>query len=288
MQAPLAARRSADTAFGHPREFLGNRYVYAVLSQRARGLSIGVNLTPDKQCNFHCAYCEVDRAVAGPSTPIDLGVLVDELDVMLQEVRGNRLRELKRFWRAPADLLELKEVALSGDGEPTLCPQFAAVVDAVLRCRARQVRGFKVVLITNASGLHRSPVRRALRRLAPDDEIWVKLDAGTEDHMRRVNAPDVTLGEVLHNILTIGRQRPVVVQSLFPRLGREGPTPEEVEAYAHRLRQLKQGGAQIELVQVYSAHRPPHLPHCSHLPLKQLSHIARRVREVAGLRAEVF
>ncbi|MCP5528624.1 MAG: radical SAM protein [Verrucomicrobiales bacterium] len=267
---------------------MGNRYVYVVLSQRARGLSIGVNLTPNKQCNFHCAYCEVDREAAAASGPIDLGVLEDELEGMLQQVRGRRLRELKRFWRAPADLLDLKEIALSGDGEPTLCPQFGAVVDTVLRCRAKQARSFKVVLITNTSGLDLTPVRRAVRRLGSDDEIWVKLDAGTEGYMRKVNAPDVTLAKVLRNILNIARQRPVVIQSLFPRLGREGPTPEEVEAYAQRLWQLKQDGAQIKLVQVYSAHRPPHLPHCSHLPLKQLSRIARRVREVAGLRAEVF
>ena len=50
-----------ETAFDRPRDWLGNRFVYAVISARARGLSLGVNVNPDKKCNFDCSYCEVDR-----------------------------------------------------------------------------------------------------------------------------------------------------------------------------------------------------------------------------------
>jgi hypothetical protein len=68
----------------------------------------------------------------------------------------------------------------------------------------------------------------------------------------------------------------------------KGPSPEEIEQYVRRLGELKAAGAQIAMVQVYSAHRPPHHPNCEHLPLKELSSIARRVRTATGLRAEVF
>ena len=90
------------------------------------------------------------------------------------------------------------------------------------------------------------------------------------------------------NILLIGRERPVVIQSLFPLIDNQEPPAEEIEHYVHRLQELQAGGAQISRVQVYSAHRPPDHPACGHLPLKSLSQIARRVRSVTGLKAEVF
>ena len=277
-----------DPAFGRPRDFLGNRHVYAAISQRAHGLSIGINLTPDKKCNFDCVYCEVNRDEPGISGPVDLGVMSAELASLLERVRRNELRELEWFRNVPSEFLELKEVALSGHGEPTLCPNFAEVVEEVVHLRAKQLRPFKIVLITNTTGLDLPAVQRGLRLFRAMDEVWVKLDAGTQAYMNRVNRPDITLQRVLENILTLGRKRPVVIQSLFPQIGGEEPSPEEIEQYAQRLLELKTAGANIALVQIYSAHRPPHRPDCAHLPLRTLSSIARRVREVAGLRAEVF
>jgi len=96
------------------------------------------------------------------------------------------------------------------------------------------------------------------------------------------------LRRVMLNILLVARHRPVVIQSLFPLVDGEEPSVEEIEQYARRLRRLKQDGAQISLVQIYSAHRPPDRPNCGHLRLKVLSYIARRVRKVAGVPAEVF
>jgi hypothetical protein len=93
---------------------------------------------------------------------------------------------------------------------------------------------------------------------------------------------------MLARILALARRRPVVIQSLFPSLHGAEPPREEIEAYADRLRVLKQSGAQIPLVQIYSATRPVPRPECGHLPLRSLSQIARRVREISGLQAEVF
>ena len=70
---------SRETAFDRPRDFLGNRYVYAVISSRAGGLSLGVNMNPDKKCNFDCSYCEVDRRVASKETRLDAAVMAAEL-----------------------------------------------------------------------------------------------------------------------------------------------------------------------------------------------------------------
>jgi wyosine [tRNA(Phe)-imidazoG37] synthetase (radical SAM superfamily) len=284
------AQASLDTAFGRPRNFLDNHFAYAVISQRAHGLSIGVNLNPDRHCNFDCPYCEVNRDEPVRDREVDVKTMSTELQNLLGLVYENKLRELAWFRHLPPELLQLKAVALSGDGEPTLCPKFGEVVREVVHIRSQgRFPFFKIVLITNTAGLNLPETRRGLHLLTAQDEIWVKLDAGTQEYMNKVNRPDISLRKVLANILAIGRERPVIIQSLFPLIAGEEPPPEEIEQFVQRLQELKAGGTQIAMVQIYSAHRPPHQgDRCGHLPLKSLSYIARRVREVTGLRAEVF
>lgn len=286
----LRPRKGAvNSAFGRPREFLGNRFVYALISQRAHGLSIGINFNPDKVCNFDCAYCEVNRLAPALDASVNLDVMSQELEALLEQVHEGALREEPYFASVPADLLVLKEVALSGDGEPTLSPQFNEILSEVIHVRSRgRFPFFKLVLITNTTGFDSPEVRKGLHLLTSRDEVWAKLDAGTQEYMNVVNRANVNLEKVISNILMVGRERSIVIQSLFPLLKDKEPPPEEIEAYVQRLLQLKNSGARISLVQVYSAHRPSHRPDCGHLPLKSLSRIAHRVREVTGLQAEVF
>jgi wyosine [tRNA(Phe)-imidazoG37] synthetase (radical SAM superfamily) len=289
-QGPVpGAKAPLDTAFGRPRTYLNNRFVYEVISQRANGLSIGINLNPNQRCNFDCVYCEVKRDKPSRGRKVNVKVMAEELEQMLRMTFENRLCALPWFRNLPPHLLRLKEVALSGDGEPTLCPNFGEVLREVVRLRSSGAFPFfKIVLITNTAGLATAKVRRELRRLTMEDEIWLKLDAGTQEYMDKINRPDITLRQVMSNILLVGWERPVVIQSLFPLINGQEPPDEEIEQYAHRLQELKAAGAMIKLVQIYSAHRPPHCSCCEHLPLKTLSRIARRVREVTGLKAEVF
>lgn len=279
-----------ETAVGRPRDFLGNYFVYAVISSRARGLSLGINLNPDKFCNFDCVYCEVDRHPSPPGLKLDVDVMAAELRRTIAFVQQGRLRELPDYHALPDELLQLRHVALSGDGEPTLAPLFADAVEAVIRVRA--LGGFpffKIVLITNGTGLDQPQIQEGLKHFTQADEIWVKLDSGTQEYLNRVARPTgVTLEKVLQNILLIARARPVVIQSLFPGVNGEEPTAAEIEAYAHRLKELQAEGAQISLVQIYSATRPMFHADCGHLPLRTLSHIAQVVRRITGLKAEVF
>jgi len=271
------------------REFLGKSLVYCVISQRARGLSIGVNMNPDGLCNFDCVYCEVDRHKCRGDSKVDVARMRTELDQVLGLAITGRLRELPPFHATPADLLQLKEVALSGDGEPTLCPNFREVIEGVAHVRAAgKWPFFKIVLITNATGLHLPHVRAGIEMLTSGDEIWAKLDAGTQQGLDLVNRADVRIETVLENIVKLGRARPIVIQSLFPLMRGAQPPVEEIDAYLERLRELRDAGAKIDYVQVYSAHRPAIHPDCGHLPLRSLSAIAKRVREETGLRAEVF
>jgi wyosine [tRNA(Phe)-imidazoG37] synthetase (radical SAM superfamily) len=276
-------------AFSCPPQFLGNRFVYTVVSPRARGLSIGVDMNPDRHCNFACEYCEVDRTAPALEQSLDVDVMAGELQRTLSLAYSGELRNYHCYRNTPADLLELRQVALSGDGEPTLCPNFLDAVRAVVHVRAlARFPFFKIVLVTNAAGLDSREVQDGLKLFTQQDEIWAKLEAGTQKYMDGMNHPDRPLKKILENILFVARQRPVVIQSLFPLLNHEEPPAEEIARYAERLRDLKEAGAQIRLVQVYSAARPAAHPQCGHLPLKTLARIAQQVREVSGLRAEVF
>jgi wyosine [tRNA(Phe)-imidazoG37] synthetase (radical SAM superfamily) len=279
---------SPETAFGAPRDFLDNQFVYVVISARARGLSVGVNFSPDKLCNYNCVYCEVHRNGNSPR-PLDVDLMALELKKTLTVVRAGRLREKACYHGLPDDLLQLRHVALSGDGEPTLSPQFVEALQAVVHVRA--LGGypfFKLVLITNATGLDRPEVQRGLRYFTHSDEIWAKLDGGTQAYVNKVNRSEIPLEQVLANILSIGRQRPVIIQSLFPAINGEEPPLEEIDQYSHRLIELREGGAEISLVQIYSATRPSAHSDCGHLPLRALSRIAAHVRRRTGLKAEVF
>ena len=286
---PHRAPGFLHSVFGRPREFLGSHLVYAVISPRARGLSIGVNLNPDQRCNFNCEYCEVDRSRPPQKNFLDLDLMTQELGRILDLAHSGEMQHLPSYQNVPAELLELRHVALSGDGEPTLCPVFLEVVQAVVHLRAlRRFPFFKIVLMTNAAGLHFPAVQSGLKLLTPHDEIWAKLEAGTQAYMHRVNHPDCSLEKILENILIVARQRPVVIQSLFPLLDGEEPMEEEIRQYALRLRDLKSAGAQIQLVQIYSATRPTAHSRCEHVPLKTLADIARTVRAISSLPAEVF
>jgi wyosine [tRNA(Phe)-imidazoG37] synthetase (radical SAM superfamily) len=277
------------TAFGCPRNFLDNRFVYTVLSARARGLAIGINMNPDRLCNFDCIYCEVNRNLPATEQELNVAVMAEELDKTLLLVRSGKIREHAAYRELSDELLQLRHVALSGDGEPTLCPNFAEAVQVVVHVRARSPHAFfKLALITNGTGLDLRPVQESLQYFTPDDEIWIKLDGGTQDYMDRVNRSEVPLEKVISNILLVARQRPVVIQSLFPMAFGEEPPPQEIDEYIYRLNDLKNGGAQISLVQIYSATRPIAHPDCGHMPLKKLSRISHRIKVETGLKAEVF
>jgi wyosine [tRNA(Phe)-imidazoG37] synthetase (radical SAM superfamily) len=278
-----------DTAFGCPRDLLGNRFVYVVTSARARGLSIGLNMNPDKFCNFDCIYCEVNRHIAPVEHELDVCVMAAELEKTLLLIRSGSIRRVAGFGALSSDLLRLRHVAFSGDGEPTLCPRFAQAVQAVVHVRARKLYPFfKMILITNGSCLESERVQEGLKYFIPDDEIWIKLDAGTQDYMDRVNRSAVRLDKIMENACRVGRKHSIVIQSLFPMIAEQEPPEEEIDQYIHRLVELKNGGAVISQVQIYSATRPVAHSECGHIPLQSLARISRRIKTETGLKTEVF
>src|SRR5438874_2280297 len=113
----------------HRRTFADNFYVYAVVSRRSKGVSVGLNLNPDKVCNFDCVYCQVDRTTPGPTRDVDVERLRDELEEMLDRVQSGRLFEEERFRQTPAALRRLNDIAFSGGGEPPPRAELEAFCD---------------------------------------------------------------------------------------------------------------------------------------------------------------
>ena len=268
----------------HSRALAENRYVYAVVSRRARGLSVGVNLNPDKVCNFDCPYCQVDRTTPGGPSAIDVGALVGELEAQLEQAAS------AEFWTAPPfdsvspGLRRVADVAFAGDGEPTTPPEFAAVAEAVRGVLARRGLTIPIRLISNATMFDRDRVKNALGFF---DELWCKLDAGTESYFHLVDGTRLPFAKILANLTAVARERPIVIQSLFMRFAGAPPSAEEIDAYAERLREIGQAGGKIDRVQVYTVARKPSDPRCEPLPIDALEAIATKVRGL-GLSAETF
>jgi wyosine [tRNA(Phe)-imidazoG37] synthetase (radical SAM superfamily) len=272
----------------HTRSFAANRYVYPVISRRSRGLSVGVNLNPDKVCNFDCVYCCVDRRTPGDRRPVDLVVLGQELDGLLAAVADGSFWTVPPFDRTPEALRRFNDIAFSGDGEPTTCPEFPAAAALVAARRAAHgLESAKTVVITNATVLDRAPVAAAIDRFRPEDEVWGKLDAGTEGYYQQVDRSKTPLAKVLANLLATGRRRDLTIQSLFMTLHGAPPSEAELDAWAGRLSDLRRDGARIRLVQVYTTARATTETYVGPLSRNALDRIADRVRRL-GLEAEVY
>ncbi len=274
----------------HPRSFESNLYVYPVLSRRAGGISIGVNLSRGKACNFNCLYCQVDRTEPGETRPIDVQRLADELDEMLDLVTSGRIYQQTKFRDTPGPLRRLNDVALSGDGEPTLCRDFSDAVAVCVGLRERfRLDDLKLVVITNASRLNLAPVRRGLAMLDTNNgEVWAKLDAGTEAYYRTVNRPAVPWRQILENLLEAARLRPIVIQSLLMRIDGSPPSSAEQDAYCDRLCEILDSGGRIKAVQIHTVARAPADPCVTALGKAQLDAIAQRVGDRTGLAVDAY
>ncbi len=274
----------------HERSFEDHRYVYPVISRRSQGLSIGVNLNPDKICNFDCVYCQVDRRIPGETDFVGLAELLRELETLLRLAATGALYERGKFRETPPAFRRLNDIAFSGDGEPTTQRNFDEVVAACAALKRRLgLDDVRMVLITNASMFHRPRVRDALRTLdANHGEIWAKLEAGTADYFRRIDRTPISFRQIIDNIADAARVRPLVIQSLFLRFEDEGPTASELEAYCERLNEIVATGGRIRLVQVYTVARRPAVPAVRPLADHEVDAIVRLVRERTGLDASGY
>jgi wyosine [tRNA(Phe)-imidazoG37] synthetase (radical SAM superfamily) len=276
----------------HARLFEQNRFVYPVLSRRSSGISIGVNLNPDKICNFDCIYCQVDRTRQSETQFVAMEGLLAELRATLDLVASGAIYETERFHSVPMHLRRLNDIAFSGDGEPTTYKNFDEVIqacaevknEAAARCPA--VTGVKMVLITNASMFHRPHVQRGLDILDRNNgEIWAKLEAGTEAYYQLVDRTPIPFRQILENITAAARVRPLVIQALFMRVNGKSPSPAELEAFCDRLNEITASGGKLKLVQVYTVARRPTESYVTPLTDAEVDAVVALVKQQTGLNA---
>ena len=263
----------------HGRHWQTNRYVYPVVSRRSGGISIGVNLNPDKVCNFDCVYCCVDRGIAGGPPAVDLAILQSELIAMLEMVQSGGIYDVDPFSGVAPTLRRINDIAFSGDGEPTTCPQFfPACRLAAEILQTLQLPEVKIVVITNATMLHRPAVENALLFLDQHNgEMWLKLDAGTEAYYREVDRSTIPFQRILDNITACAIQRPVVIQTLLMNLHAQAPAPTEIAAYIQRISEICAAGGNIKLIQIYTIARRTTEAYATALPPETLADLGKQI-----------
>ena len=286
----IQIKNTFATVQDHSRQFSDFTFVYPVISRRSRGLSIGVNLNPDKVCNFDCIYCEVDRRLPGKVSQVDLKQMRDELVAMIRFARDGGLAKEPKFNEVPWLTREVKDIAFSGDGEPTMIHNFAECVQVVADVKQQEgLAATKLVLITDAAGLDKADVKRGLALMdAHQGEVWAKLDAGTEAYFRLVNRTSIKFERILKNLLETALVRPIVIQSLFLKVHGEAMPAAELDAYCQRLNDLVGAGGKIKEVHAYTVARPTPEAFATKLSAAELQGIAGIIGEKTGLKVLTF
>lgn len=272
----------------HNRNVTGFTYVYPVVSRRAGGVSIGINLNTNNACNWACVYCQVPELARGVAPPTSLPQLQSELHQLLTQVVEGDFMER---YVAP-DQRVLQDIAFSGNGEPTGAPSFAAAVDIVLEeVLALGLDGkIKLVVITNGSHTTEAKVQQALAKLAAHGgEVWFKLDRGTREDIFRINRIHLDPELCLKRLEAAAAICPTWIQTCMVAWDGQPPSDAEVNAWLGLVERATRFAHPPRGVLLYSLGRPSHQPDAgriAQLPLEWLEALARRI-EALGLPVRV-
>lgn len=245
--------------------------VFGPIHSRRLGTSLGVNLSPDdgKICSFDCLYCEAGYNAQGPGTtgfpPRDK--VRRDLEAKLASMRSQGQ--------------SLDVITFSGNGEPTLHPDFAAIIDDTIALRDRYFPDVKISVLTNSTRLDRPDVFHALGRV---DNNIVKLDSAVEETMRaldRPNMPGFTVDRVIRDIAPFGSK--AIIQTMFTRGTHDGQTidnttPAEIDALIDAYRRIRPGS-----IMIYSIDRRTPEQSLQKIPAETLKTIAATITAATGI-----
>lgn len=272
----------------HDRDSAALRYVYPVVSRRAGGVSVGINLNTNNACNWRCIYCQVPGLSRGAAPAVDMAVLESELRGFLHELlHGDFMQR-----RVPEGARRINDIALSGNGEPTSSAEFVRVIELIARMRKEVAlpETVKTVLITNGSLLYRDEVQQGLRDMAKiNGEVWFKLDRASEAGMQRVNDIRISMNKVRGNLEAAIACCPTWLQTCWFALDGEPPSRRDEDDYLEFVAALLRDGHQPQGVLLYSLARPSmqaEAPRLSALSEVQLRAFADRIVEL-GLPVKV-
>jgi len=253
------------TITNHSRDSAGLTYVYPVVSRRSGGVSIGINLNPNNACNWQCVYCQVPNLKRGAAPEVDVFVLEEELRGLLEEVGSGQFFE---HYGLPPEQRAIRDIALSGNGEPTSCPQFAAVVGVIGQvCADFELFGrIKLVLISNGSLMLKPEVQRGLAHWSElGGEVWFKLDSATTAGRERINRIHLPNESARRNLEACTRLCPTWLQTCLFAYDGQPPADSEQLAYLDFLSSLAANGIALEGVLLYGLARPSLQPEARRL-----------------------
>ena len=264
----------------HSRDIVGLRYVYPVVSRRAGGVSVGINLNTNNACNWRCIYCQVPDLQRGTAPPLDLGLLEQELRSFLHELlHGDFMQR-----RVPEGVRRINDIALSGNGEPTSAEEFAQVIALIAKLRQELAlpADIKLVLITNGSLIFRENVQQGLRLMAQlNGEVWFKVDRASKEGMQRINDTRTSMGKVRENLATAISLCPTWLQTCWFALDGDAPSKQDEDDYLEFLAGLLRDGIKPQGVLLYTLARPsmqPEAPRLAALSEVQMEAFAVRIR----------
>lgn len=240
----------------HSRDAAGLTYVYPVLSRRSGGLSIGINLNPNNACNWRCVYCQVPELKRGSAPAINISQLEDELEFFLETVISGEFYEQQSV---PEHLRHIKDIAFSGNGEPTTARDFHTIVESVASIKGKllQDEKIKTVLISNGSMMHKHHVREGLKSMAHmHGEVWFKIDATNRETVRQINNVSISEENTLSRLEMSVNACPTWIQSCFFQWHNTKPSDDDVNHYLRFLEHLKNEQLGIEGVLLYTTARP--------------------------------
>ncbi len=263
----------------HDRNSAALRYVYPVVSRRAGGVSVGINLNPNNACNWRCLYCQVPDLVRGTAPPVDLALLEVELRGFLNQLlHGDFMQS-----RVPEGARRINDIALSGNGEPTSAAEFVAVIEIIARVRTALAvpDTVKTVLISNGSLLHRLDVQQGLREMAKiHGEVWFKLDRASAAGMLRVNDTHARIDKVREYLIQSIAACPTWLQTCWFALDGESPSVQDEDDYLDFVGGLLREGHPLQGVLLYGLARPSmqaEAPRLSALPEAAMQNFADRI-----------
>ncbi|UJP00391.1 MAG: radical SAM protein [Nitrosomonas sp.] len=248
----------------HSRDSAGLTYVYPVISRRAGGVSIGINLNPNNACNWRCVYCQVPDLKRGSAPRINLNRLETELRSFLHELTaGDYMQQ-----HVPLEARKIHDIALSGNGEPTSAKEFEPVIELIGRVKNDFAlpAELKIVLITNGSLIHRPAVQAGLKRMGElNGEIWFKFDRASNKERQRINNTSISLRKIQEHLRIAASLCPTWLQTCVFQLDGMPPSNEETAAYLSFLQQLTHDEIPLQGVLLYGIARPSLQPEASRL-----------------------
>jgi wyosine [tRNA(Phe)-imidazoG37] synthetase (radical SAM superfamily) len=283
------------TVEDHNRDVSGLTYVYPVVSRRAGGVSIGINLNINNACNWRCIYCQVPNLTRGTPPPINLALLESELRGFLKQLlHGNFMSEY-----VDEKDRHLMDIAFSGNGEPTSAkefPEVLGIVEKVLKefdllnpssSNPILPNPIKVRLISNGSLMEKPHVLESMKHLARiNGEIWFKVDAGTSEGVAKINDVNISIPSVIKRLKACAANCPTFVQTCMVAIDGQAPSEEDISAYIALLSEVKN---EIKGVHLYGLARPSmqaEAPRLSRLSPEWLEAVAVKIRAL-GLAAFV-